>query len=580
LSEALRPSRHLCSVASAAALSIAILLTGQPLQVRALPPYVVTSAQDFAKLPASGTDCKSTELPNNPCTLRAAIETANTAASGASINVPGNFMITLDSALGELGLTMPMSITSLGGGSTTVDGALQTRVFHIMSGTPGVIITGLTVRQGKASVGSSDHSAGGIWNEGSLTLNNVVVTLSQGKNAGGIGDNGSLTVNGGTISRNIAVRELGSGEPSVAGGLGVKAGGVAVVRGTRFVDNTAEAAGGIATLGSTSLFDVTVASNTASQAGGGIVAATDNPQSTPADLTITNSNISGNTTGGVGGGMLLASAHLVMSGSTISGNSASAGSGGGIYAVDSSATLTNDTLSGNVAGQGGGGIAQTTTLPFAGTRRAGPASLAAQAKLLPDQGGRILNTVAGASKEAVKAKAGPDDITLGWVTLAGNSAQTGGGIFNEAGLVVTASDTVVAGNIGANCSGPVTSGGYNLDTSNDCGFNAAGDRSNSDPRLGGLANNGGPTQTMALQTGSAALDAGDPGCPPPASDQRGIRRPQGVACDIGAFESTSPPVPAPPSTGGPEAHSSDRPSLAEFVATVGNSVGAGVKLVR
>ena len=58
-----------------------------------------------------------------------------------------------------------------------------------------------------------------------------------------------------------------------------------------------------------------------------------------------------------------------------------------------------------------------------------------------------------------------------------------------------------------------------------------------DPLLGPLANNGGPTQTMAIPAGSPAVDANTEICPPtPATDQRGVARPQGPACDIGAFE--------------------------------------------
>jgi hypothetical protein len=544
---------HLCMLAGAVALSIGIFLSTQPLLAKAQPPYAVTSAQDFPKLPASGIECKSTQVPNNPCTLRAAIETANTAASGATINVPGNFVITLDPALGELSLTVAMSITSFGPGSATVDGALQTRVFHIMNGTTGVTMSGLTVRHGKVIVGS-DHSAAGIWNEGSLTLNNVVVTLNEGKNAAGIGDLGTLTVNGGSISGNTAAREQGSNELAVAGGLGVKAGGVAVVNGTSFVNNSAEVGGGIGTLGRTTLLDVTLTNNTASQGGGGLVVAPPSQQFPVPEVQVTNCSIRGNTTGGVGGGILLASGHLTMVGSTISGNNAPAGSGGGMFAVGSSATLTNDTLSGNIAAQNGGGIAQSTNLPVASTRGGALSALAAQVK--PARAQRQTSSsqqtaAASGVREAVGSEAGPDDISLGWVTLAGNSAQTGGGVSNAAGLAFTARDTIVAGNTGAggaNCSGSATSGGYNLESGSDCGFNATGDRSSSDPKLGGLANNGGLTETMALQTGSAAIDAADPDCPPPASDQRGVKRPQGADCDIGAFESTTP-IPAAPSTG-------------------------------
>ena len=58
--------------------------------------------------------------------------------------------------------------------------------------------------------------------------------------------------------------------------------------------------------------------------------------------------------------------------------------------------------------------------------------------------------------------------------------------------------------------------------------------------LGPLADNGGPTETHDLLPGSPAIDAGSPGCPPPDTDQRGVARPQGVACDIGAVEVPEP----------------------------------------
>ena len=66
-------------------------------------------------------------------------------------------------------------------------------------------------------------------------------------------------------------------------------------------------------------------------------------------------------------------------------------------------------------------------------------------------------------------------------------------------------------------------------------FSSASSRGTLDPLLGPLADNGGPTPTMALLPGSPAIDAGDDSACPP-TDQRGVARPQGLACDIGAFE--------------------------------------------
>jgi uncharacterized repeat protein (TIGR01451 family) len=80
--------------------------------------------------------------------------------------------------------------------------------------------------------------------------------------------------------------------------------------------------------------------------------------------------------------------------------------------------------------------------------------------------------------------------------------------------------------------------GHNLDSGNTCGFVEPGDLQNTDPLLGPLANNGGPTQTHALLPGSPAIDAGGECIAFP--DQRGVVRPQGAACDIGAYELAVP----------------------------------------
>jgi hypothetical protein len=123
-------------------------------------------------------------------------------------------------------------------------------------------------------------------------------------------------------------------------------------------------------------------------------------------------------------------------------------------------------------------------------------------------------------------------------TLSGNQALTGGAIGSEGSRArTTLSNTVVANNADVNCNSyrTIEDGGGNLsypDTT--CpGIN-------NNPMLGPLANWGGPTQTMGLRAGSAALDAAnDATCaavPVNNLDQRGITRPVGPHCDIGAFE--------------------------------------------
>jgi CSLREA domain-containing protein len=147
-------------------------------------------------------------------------------------------------------------------------------------------------------------------------------------------------------------------------------------------------------------------------------------------------------------------------------------------------------------------------------------------------------------------------------TIVGNASETlgiettrgGGGIWTTStgGNVTAVSNTILAGNtsgtgVAPDCDGPLTSEGYNLigDVA-DCSVTGdqTGNLIGANPLLAPLADNGGPTPTHALLPGSPALDAGNPAAPGSggatctATDQRGIVRPIGPRCDIGALEDT------------------------------------------
>jgi hypothetical protein len=146
-------------------------------------------------------------------------------------------------------------------------------------------------------------------------------------------------------------------------------------------------------------------------------------------------------------------------------------------------------------------------------------------------------------------------IVLRSTTIAYNKAY--GGPFSGAGVYTTTSLTAKNTIIGRNVSypsgataggslddctvfGPSTSEGHNISSDDDCGFIRASDRDSTNPRIEPLADNGGPTNTIALRPTSLAVDRAAKPCPPPYVDQRGVSRPKGPRCDIGAFELVRP----------------------------------------
>jgi CSLREA domain-containing protein len=209
--------------------------------------------------------------------------------------------------------------------------------------------------------------------------------------------------------------------------------------------------------------------------------------------------------------------------STIENNSAEE-LGGAVYNFDdSTANLERTTVSGNFSGDCGtiynNGYLELVNSTVSGN----DATLS---------GGALLN-----NEEATAS--------LTNVTITNNEAGLGAGIRSRSGGSVELVNTIVAVNlVGDDCAvsgASLTSLGHNLDGDDTCDLVDATDLPMTDPKLGALASNGGPTRTHALLAGSPAIDAGDDtACP--ATDQRGISRPQngdgvgGAQCDIGAFE--------------------------------------------
>ncbi|MHB8806998.1 MAG: sortase [Anaerolineaceae bacterium] len=200
--------------------------------------------------------------------------------------------------------------------------------------------------------------------------------------------------------------------------------------------------------------------------------------------------------------------------SSLSGNNASS-EGGGIFNNNNGVlSVINSTLSGNTAGNGGG-IANYDDLSITNCTFSGNTAIY--------EGGGIFND-------------GTLDITNS--TFSKNSAVNGGGILNSYEGILNYSNTIIAySTSGGDCRvypwASITGNINNLvENGSDCGTPTL----NGDPKLGELTENGGKTKTLALLSGSPAINAADPGlCPD--EDQRGVSRPLGGICDIGAYES-------------------------------------------
>jgi len=401
-----------------------------------------------------------------------------------------NFAVNGTIALTSGELAIDKSVTISGETtSITVSGGLNFRVFHVMPG-HNVTIEYLQITRG------DDVYGGGVLNDhANLTISNC-----------------SLTTNDSTYGYGGAIYNDGS-----------EAGATLTVLNSSILGNhAAQAAGGIynhASNGSTaivSLINCTVNNNTA--------AYTDNHQIAE----------------GNGGAIYNSGGMVTISDSSVSNNSAGVtdpypiGTGGAIYS-SGTLTITNSTISGNRSYLAGGGIAGGT-LTITNSTISGNITSSQHDGQLYGRGGGIY------------ADGG---LQIRNSTVSGNSAAVhGGSIYGSFDIGDTILNSGIPENIFSD--GSVTSHGYNVSSDNGGGYlTGPGDQINTDPMLGPLQDNGGPTFTHALLPGSPAIDAGDPKfTPPPYYDQRGPTywRVRNGRIDVGSFEvqtgaSTATPTP-------------------------------------
>jgi predicted outer membrane repeat protein len=264
--------------------------------------------------------------------------------------------------------------------------------------------------------------------------------------------------------------------------------------------------------GTLSLSGVTVQHGNSGQGGGIAVDA-------PATLNLTDGAVSHNTASGPGGG-IYSQGVVSLIRSTVDNNQAVGGNGGGVATDGTNGPflhVEDSTISDNTSTLAGGGIS------------VGPGTSLA-----------LMNT-----------------------TVAGNSAPGGGDAleFRASNGSANLLNTILAGSGHAACAGTSNAlfTDHLLATDKTCPFPTANGDRVGDPKLGVLTDNGGPTETRAIDDTSPAFDAGDDQTCLPA-DQRGLDRPQGAHCDIGAFEAFVDSSPPPDGTPTPTPTPTPRPS--------------------
>jgi len=527
------PSRIFWAQTISVVTILCLTFTAARLMVRAqstpasVTSQVVNSTGDGADTsPGDGT-CSAAD---GTCTLRAAIQEANVAVSKQiDFSLPGNSTIILESALPTL--FGNITINGPGPSALTVQRstAAGTPAFRILTITTGTNVTatisGLTITNGRAPDGVTSNFAGngtgggGIFYSGGgkLIVSNCVVTGNRagdggfGNSIGGTGGSGGGILNGGDmtlINSVVTGNRAGDGGTGGTGANGGNAGGITggsallVINST--ISNNFSGNGGNS-LGNT--IGATAGKGGGISGGGGV-------------FEVFNSTISGNQSGRGGNG---------------AGNvGGQGGDGGGIYSVGP-LNIANTTLTNNITGEGGTGSSTGT------------------GNLGGHGGGLYTENFVNVANCTITNNA-----TTGFY------ATEGGGIYKfPGGGRVDLKNTIVANNTAGGGPGPDLSGSFNsLDYNlikNTNGATFTGTTSHNivgaDPLLGSLSFSGGPTQTMAPQSGSPVIDAGSNANLPPDTvdldgdgdkfepvpiDQRGGSRILNGTVEIGSVEVSLP----------------------------------------
>jgi hypothetical protein len=436
------------------------------------------------------------------CSLRAAVFAADDHTGADTIRFAKSLSgQTIQLTLGELAIRSQLTIAGPGATKLAVSGNHLNRVFHMTGGR--ITIEGITIRDGhETATANGPHCPGS---------SSAVYTLGGGV----LQDAGKLTLDHAKLANNVV------DGPGTASGI-IGGGGVAIIDGTlsvahsRFAQNDSLGAaissgggvfscGGPVTINASSIHNSTVTSHAIAE-GGGIATQGESGQETLV-LTMKKSTVANNNV-----------------------TSEAISDAGGVSVVNVPAEIDQSTISDNRGGVTGGGvIVDGAGLYIANTK------VAVTNSTITDN----LGTAPNVSGGGILVGGSPAKLVMRSSTLARNTADgsnnaTGGNLFGAASAKLL--NTIVAkgqATTGSNCDAAVKSSGHDLEDEDTCGFTGKGDKVNKNPEIRDLAQNGGPTETIALKSDSPAIDhAGRKSSP--KRDQRGFKR-DGKP-DIGAYE--------------------------------------------
>ena len=459
---------------------------------------------------ATATNC--TDLVPGNCTLR---DAALAALDGDTINFDASIsLITLAGGTVE---TTAVNIIGPGASSLTITTTAAAGSYDLFSveGIGDAVISGLTVTKNRIK----------SLNDGKFTLDGVTVSGSTGAYGGALyaGNDGELEIIDSTFENNTATTN--------GGAVYIYNDNDATISGSTFTNNESLADGG-AIFGeihyNVTIVDCTITGNSAADDGGGLAFSAEKPDNV---LSITDTTIDANDAGDLGGGLKIdAQDPLIVSitNSTVSNNTAQTDAGIGFDDPGITATINNSTISANAALYGSGGVYIGSGSSLTVNQSTISANSSAGSYTGTDGGGIQLGDNTSV-------------VTLSGSIVSGNSSGVAGAAdFGLYSALPSDTGSITATNslIGEVDSRITVNGTNNVSSTN--------------PMLGALANNGGPTKTMALLTGSPAIDAG----PNPVAtftgnefDQRGAGyvRIVGGLVDIGAFELQPSSEPIAPS---------------------------------